>query len=127
MNIDANNYPIVRMQNDPSLDMGVEEVLASFSKLLLLGRPFAFIGEGTPEDEGGNGDDRRQVTLWMKANKAELRRLVKGHVQIVPDASKRAEMEAFSVVFGKFWGYPMFIATSEEEAQGKARSLLAET
>lgn len=129
MNIDATEYPIVRMIADPALDVPVDEVLASISDLLALGRPFVFIGEGDPGDGGGDKqakvEERRKTALWMKANKTEIRRLVKGHVHIVPEAAKRVAMKAFSVVFAKFWGYPMYIVASAEDARAKAQSLLA--
>lgn len=128
MNINASEYPIVRMVADPALNQPVDDVMASFSELLARGQPFVFIGEGEPGDdqEKDNVEDRRKITRWMKANKTELRRLVKGHVQITPQATRRAAMEAFSVVFVKFWGYPMYIVASDVEARAKAQSLLAD-
>lgn len=127
MNIDATEFPIVQMVADPALDTPVEEAMASFLELLSRNQPFVFVGTGEPGDgDKDNVEDRRKISLWMKANKAEIRRLVKGHVQIVPDAAKRVAMKAFSVVFGKFWGYPMYIVANAEEARVKARSLLAD-
>ncbi|WP_445143704.1 hypothetical protein [Dyella sp. Tek66A03] len=125
MNIDTAEFPIVWMVADPALNVPMEETIASFSELLSRNQPFVFVGEGEPGDgDTDNVEDRRKITLWMKANKNEIRRLVKGHVQIVTDTAKRAAMEAFSVVFGKFWGYPMHIVAGAEEAHTKAQSLL---
>lgn len=127
MNIDACDFPLVRMQNDPALAVPVDEVLAQNLELLQRGEPFVVIGEGLPnegEREDENVDDRRKVALFMKANKTEIRRLIKGHIQIVPEVEKRDGAESFSVMFEKFWGYPMFVVATEQEAQAKAKSLL---
>lgn len=128
MNIDATEYPIVWMDYEPAQGVPVEEALASISTLLARNRPLVFLAQNEPSDTNRQegAEERRAVALWMKANKREIRRLALGQVQIVPEAAKRVAMRAFSVVFAKFWGYPMFVVASVDEALTKARSLLAD-
>lgn len=127
MSIDATEYPIVWMDYEPSRGVPVAEALASISALLARNQPLVFLAQNEPGDthRQDGAEERRAVALWMKANKHEIRRLALGHVQIVPEAAKRVAMRAFSVVFAKFWGYPMFVVASVEEARAKAGSLLA--
>ncbi|WP_201268189.1 hypothetical protein [Pseudomonas aeruginosa] len=127
MNIDTTEYPIVRMENARSLARPIEEVLECISELLARGRPFVFVSQDIPDGDDAEEhiDTRRKIALWMKANRTEIRRLIKGHLQIVSEPDQRDRMEAFSVVFAKFWGYPMFVVASAESAHAKAESLLA--
>jgi hypothetical protein len=47
-------------------------------------------------------------------------------VHIEPGGAKRLAMKAFAAAFAKFWGYPLLIAGSEQEALGFAQRLLSE-
>ncbi|HBO6774561.1 hypothetical protein FA454_32650 [Pseudomonas aeruginosa] len=124
MNIDTTEYPIVRMENARARP--VEEVLECISELLARGRPFVFVSQDAPDDDAEEHiDTRRKIASWMKANRTEIRRLIKGHLQIVSEPDQRDGMQAFSVVFARFWGYPMFVVASVEAARAKAESLLA--
>ncbi|MEG0858496.1 MAG: hypothetical protein RSG92_04190 [Pseudomonas sp.] len=128
MYVDASNFPIVRMEMDPALSMPIEEVLACIGKLLAGDQPFVFVGEGFPDDDPRDSnsiEERRQVTLWMKANKAQIRKLIRAQVQIVPNVRHWAGAVSFSVIFEKFWGYPMLVVATAQEAQEKAQSLLS--
>lgn len=127
MNIDASAFPMVWMHTGEDKAVPVEEVLTSISALLARDEPFAFLAEGAPDDADDNVEERRKVAQWMKANSAALRRLVKGHVQIVPDVAQQVAMAAFATGFARFWGYPMFVVASLDEGHAKARSLLADS
>ena len=61
----------------------------------------------------------------MKKHKVELRRLVLAMVLVEPNSAKRLGLKAFSVVFAKFWGYPLLLAPSREQAIEMARELLS--
>lgn len=125
MQIDATNYPIIRMDDASSQDMSVDTVLASLSELLARGNALVLWGDGELGEENGSVDDRRKVAMWMKANRDEIQRLIKGHVHVVADAEKRSAADAMSAVFIKFWGYPMFVVESVDDAFRKANALLA--
>jgi hypothetical protein len=62
----------------------------------------------------------------MKKHKAELRTLVLAMIVIEPSAAKRLVFKPFSVAFAKFWGFPMRLASSREEATEIAGKLLSE-
>ena len=63
----------------------------------------------------------------MKKHKAELRTLVLAMIVIEPNVAKRMAMKPFGVAFAKFWGYPMKLTTSREEAMQLAEKLLLES
>jgi hypothetical protein len=44
---------------------------------------------------------------------------------IEPSAAKRTAFKAFGVAFAKFWGYPLRLAATREEALEIAADLLA--
>ncbi|MCM2438527.1 hypothetical protein HGO34_02190 [Agrobacterium vitis] len=125
MNVDSSDFPFVRMNNDAPSVAPVEELLRQFSDLLARNEAFLFMSEGAFDTSGDNVEDRKKVSLWMKANKGEIRRLVKGHIHVQPDTVKRVAAKAFALISEKFWGYPMFIVATPEEAQEKAAALLA--
>ncbi|MBJ3814725.1 hypothetical protein F9C28_07270 [Shimwellia pseudoproteus] len=125
MKIDASEYPVVRIDSKPAHRVAIDCVLAEFSRLLAREEAFVFIGEGLPLDGGGDPEDARVVSRWMRINRAALSRLVKGQVQIITDPDARQAAETFSLAFAYFWGYPMFVVGSEQEARIKVISLLS--
>lgn len=94
----------------------------------LLAREQAFVilnDSGVDESEHEHTqEERKQTSLWMKQNKAALRQFVKAMVLIEKNHAKRIAAKAFSVMFGKFWGYPMLIVADTEQAQELAQKLL---
>lgn len=71
------------------------------------------------------GSERmKQTSLWMKKNKVEIRAFIKGMILIEPNAGKRIASKAFAIMFGKFWGYPLLVTASQEEALETAQRLL---
>ncbi|HDX3930724.1 TPA: hypothetical protein ROF83_002714, partial [Citrobacter freundii] len=108
-------------------DASSNDILIAISKLLQKKQPFVFICSGLPTESNKENDDvneRRKITTWMKDNKAAIGQLIKGHIHIIPETTKRTELESFSVTFERFWGYPMFIVATENEAREKANALL---
>ena len=61
----------------------------------------------------------------MKKHKAQLRKQVLAMIQIEPSQAKRLGYKAFAALFAKFWGYPLLLAASREEAVEMARALLS--
>lgn len=127
MKIDASNFPIVRMQENANVNEPVDRVLDHYLCLLQRGEPFVVIADTFP-DQGARKqesvEDRRSVTLFMKEHKAEISRLIKGHIQIVTNSELRQEAKEFSKIFEKFWGYPMFVVATEDEALYRTVTLL---
>ena len=54
------------------------------------------------------------------------RKLVLAMIVVEPNAARRVGFKAFAVVFAKFWGYPLLLAGSREQALQMARELLAQ-
>lgn len=119
-------FPIVRMHyNQPALK-GDEAGFALFDRLLGQSQPFVLIGlGGSDEAHKQTHEDRKHLTLWMKRNREPLHRLVKAMIYVEPQAAKRFVARASAAVFAKFWGYPMVVSASEEQALIIAERLLA--
>ncbi|WP_201026347.1 hypothetical protein [Paramesorhizobium deserti] len=62
----------------------------------------------------------------MKKHKAELRSLVLAMIVIEPSATKRLAFKPFGLPFAKFWGFPLRLVSSREEAIEVAGNLLSE-
>ncbi len=123
MFIDAARFPIVYMHHDRPEEPGVDSFTV-FEQLLDREMPFVLIGY--PEAEHSEDhNQRKQVVLWMKANRKRLQRLVFGMVQVEPSLAKRLVAKGFAVAFRKFWSYPLIIAESDQQALSFAERLLA--
>lgn len=126
MYIDSTHFPVVRMHFDRP-DPAGQDSFSLFEGLLDREQPFVLISRQNDEHDHEHEDPagRKRVTLWMKAHRARLHRLVRGMVFIEPAAAKRLALKASSVMFSKFWGYPMLVVASEPEALATASKLLA--
>lgn len=129
MQIDVQDFPFVRMDYSGEGHQTIEETLQFFEHCLVRKEPFVFLGGGADFDKDPNEKiaDRRAVALWMKKHKADLRGYVKAMYYIEPSAVKRLAAKAFSVIYGKFWGHPMIVTESREDALQQARILLGLT
>lgn len=125
MNIDARHFPQVTLEYNATLNLPMNEVLAQLSELIARDLPFAFIATGGLGEANADPEDHKKLSLWMKANKPQIVKTIKGHVQIVEDAAGQAAAREFVPTFIKFWGYPMLVAATAEEAQEKVGELLA--
>lgn len=128
MKINTDDFPRVRMNYSMEPDASFDVVLGAISSLLERKQPFVFICTGLPAESNKDNDEvdeRRKITCWMKDNKSEIRQLIKGHIHIVPEENIRTELVGFSVTFERFWGYPVFIVASENDARAKAKDLLS--
>jgi len=128
MKIDRAHFPIVWMRNDPALAEPLDQVLSDLSYLLSLQKPFVCIAEDAPQrsSSGNDVDERRALAAWVKQNTHSIQQQIRGHVQIVQEAQEREAMEAFSVAFFKFWGYPMYVVADVDAGLAKALSLLTD-
>ncbi len=127
MYVDATAFPEVWMDFTHGTGQTIDEVLDVYTGLLARGAPFVFLGEGG--DVEGDKDahavaDRKKISLWMKRNKTPITALVRAMIYIEPNTSKRIAARAFALVYEKFWGYPMFVAASRDEASAIIRTVL---
>lgn len=128
MSMNSSNFPLVWMSltQDPGQDP--QQDFDEFEANLRRGEPFVLLSDTAPvedEDHDHTPEEKKRIALWMKKHKVELRRLVLAMILIEPNSAKRLGFKAFAVVFAKFWGYPLLLAASREEAIEMAGELLA--
>ncbi|MGX9936614.1 hypothetical protein ACVFVO_14590 [Advenella kashmirensis] len=127
MFIDSSNFPLVWMRLEAAPNESPAAAFDGFAQLLTRKQAFVFLSEdGFDEGHEHSKEERKQTALWMKKNKAQIRAYVKGMVLIEPNAAKRLAAKAFAVMFGKFWGYPLLIVGSKDEALEIAHRLLSD-
>ncbi|SDT35457.1 hypothetical protein SAMN05216598_5214 [Pseudomonas asplenii] len=126
MSINSSNFPYVWMNlshepgNDPEKDF--EE----FEVNLKRGEPFVLLSDVVPtEGHEHTPEEKKRTSLWMKKHKVELRKWVLAMIMVESSSAKRLGFKAFAVVFAKFWGYPLLLAASREQAMEMARELLS--
>ncbi|MBN6110211.1 hypothetical protein [Xanthomonas bonasiae] len=125
MSMNSSEFPYVWMNlaQEPGHDH--QKDFDEFEANLRRGEPFVILSDTTPtEDHEHTPEEKKRTALWMKKHKVELRRLVLAMIQIEPNPAKRVGYKAFAVLFAKFWGYPMLLASSREQAMEMARELL---
>ena len=128
MPMNSSDFPLVWMSfsQEPGYDQ--EKDLAEFEANLQRGEPFVLLSDTPPSEEHEHSpEDRKRTALWMKKHKAQLRSLVLAMVMVEPSAAKRLGFKAFATVFGKFWGYPLLLAASREQAIEMAEGLLGKS
>lgn len=127
MSMNSSDFPLVWMSlaQDPGHDQ--QKDFAEFEANLQRGEPFVLLTDSAPaENHEHSPEDKKRTALWMKKHKVELRRLVLGMIMIEPHSAKRLGFKAFASVFAKFWGYPLLLAASREQAMEMARELLSQ-
>jgi hypothetical protein len=126
MQLDLSHFPLVWMRRDSAAAAQADVLFAQFDALLARRQAFVILSEEGFDDDGHEHpqEERKQVSLWMKQNKAAIRAYIQGMVLVEPSAAKRLAGKAFAVMFGKFWGYPLHFATSRDDALDIAQHLL---
>ena len=126
MSINSSNFPLVWMNlaQEPGHDH--QKDFDEFDANLQRGEPFVLLTDTAPaQDHEHSPEEKKRTALWMKKQKVALRKLVLAMILIEPNAAKRLGFKAFAVVFAKFWGYPLLLAASREQAMEIAGELLA--
>ncbi len=127
MPLDSTHFPLVWMSYDEGPDHDHDEDFEAFETNLKRGTPFVLLTDSTPPEEHEHSqEEKKRTALWMKKHKAELRTLVLAMIVIEPSAAKRLAFKPFGVAFAKFWGYPMKLAASRDEAIEISEKLLSE-
>ncbi|WP_225028802.1 hypothetical protein [Xinfangfangia pollutisoli] len=125
MPLDSTHFPLVWMNYDQEPDHDHDADFEALEANLQRGAPFVILTDSAPTDEHEHShEEKKRTSLWMKKHKAELRRLVLAMIVIEPSGARRVTFKAFGVVFRKFWGYPLILAASREEALDMAAQLL---
>lgn len=124
MLLEDQHFPIVRLHYDRSGPGGLAEGLAAFEAQLARGEVFVLLGRGANEQTQDH-EERKQVALWMKRHREPLRKLVLALVYVEPQAANRFVARSDADAYAKFWGYPMLVAASDEDALALAARLLS--
>lgn len=125
MSMNSSHFPFVWMnlEYDPGQDP--QKDFDEFEANLKRGEPFVILSDTAPtKGHEHSPEEKKRTALWMKKHKAELRKLVLAMIMVEPNAAKRLSFKAFGIVFTKFWGYPLLLAASREEAMDMAKGLL---
>ena len=123
--MNSSDFPLVWMNLTQEPGHDHQKDFEEFEANLQRGEPFVLLTDTVPaEDHEHSPEDKKRTALWMKKNKVELRRLVLAMILVEPNSAKRLGFKAFAVIFTKFWGYPMLLAASRDQAIEMARELL---
>lgn len=125
MSMNSSDFPLVWMNLTQEPGHNPQKDFDEFEANLRRGEPFVLLTDTAPaEDHEHSPEEKKRTALWMKKHKVELRRLVLAMILVESNSAKRLGFKAFSVVFAKFWGYPLLLAASHEQAVEIARELL---
>ncbi|MAD03382.1 hypothetical protein [Pseudoalteromonas sp.] len=126
MSMNSTNFPFVWMSFSHEPEHDHEKDFEAFEANLQRGEPFVILTDTAPaEDHAHSPEDKRRTAFWLKEHKAELRELVLAMILIEPSQAKRLAIKAFAMLFAKFWGYPLMLASSHEDAMEIAKGLLS--
>lgn len=127
MSMNSSNFPLVWMNLSQKPGHDHQRDFDEFEANLRRGEPFVILSDTVPDDDDHEHtpEEKKLTALWMKKHKVELRRLVRAMILIEPNSAKRLGLKAFAVVFAKFWGYPLLLASSREQAIEMATELLS--
>ncbi|PMX27496.1 MULTISPECIES: hypothetical protein [unclassified Pseudomonas] len=127
MLIDATQFPLVWMQISTPSKNPEDSPFAEFEALLARKEVFVLLNDESLDsgEHEHSPEEMKQTSLWMKRHKSDLRAFVKASIHIEPNTAKRLASKAFAVMYEKFWGYPMLMTVTKEEALALAQKLLA--
>lgn len=121
---DIENFPVVKISYQSSDQISLEENIARFEALLDRQQAFVLLGEGPAPEQQASHEERKFVAAWVKQKRSNLAEFVKALVHIETDEQSRLLMQKFANNYVKFAGYPMFVVTSQQQAQQIIRSVL---
>ena len=106
----------------------VTRILHSLDAILRLQQPFvmAWIPPSHDHDDEPHEDEKRSV-VWIKQQKAQLRRYCKGYLYITQDPELHALLEGRLNQVRKMYGFPMQIVATKANAIEQARALMVPT
>lgn len=126
MSMNSSQFPLVWMSRGQDPGQDSQKDFDEFEANLKRGEPFVLLSDTAPSEVHEHApEEKRRTALWMKKHKAELRKLVLAMIMVEPNAAKRLSFKAFAILFTKFWGYPLLLAPTREEAMDIAKGLLA--
>ena len=126
MTMNSSDFPLVWLNFSHQPGHDAQKDFDEFEANLKRGESFVILSDSSPsEDHEHTPEEKKLVSLWMKKHKLQLRTLVLAMIVVEPSQAKRVAYKAMSAMFAKFWGYPMILAASREQAIDMARELLS--
>ncbi|CAI1004997.1 Uncharacterised protein [Serratia liquefaciens] len=126
MSLDSATFPLVWMRQQAAGEpKDTLAEFAEFSTLLQREQQFVLLCDRRMDESGEQDrDERTQVALWKRDHREALAKWVKGMVLIEPDDMRRKAAEEFVDFASRFWGYPVMVVASEQQAHELAQRLL---
>ncbi|WP_047287999.1 MULTISPECIES: hypothetical protein [Pseudomonas] len=129
MYFDHQHFPLVWMRPAKGAGQPGVEPFQQLEALMQRGQAFVLMSDAMPDPAQRNTEQSKallkQGALWMKRNKAAIRRWIKAMIVIAPEPEAQAGVEAFAETYEKFWGYPLLHSASPLAAASLAQQLLA--
>jgi hypothetical protein len=120
---DVSRFPLVSIEGSRLPAGYAPQWIAEMDALVARGEPFAFVLiDGV---ENPTHADQKAQTQWFKRNKKALAAICRGVVAVEPDRAKRLLKRAQALAITAAFGLKFSIAPGREEAERRARRLLA--
>lgn len=120
---DVSRFPLVTIEGSRLPPGYAPQWIAEMEGLVARGAPFAFVLlDGV---ENPTHADQKAQTQWFKRNKKALAAVCRGVVAVEPDRAKRLLKRAQALAITAAFGLRFSIAPDREEAERRARLLLA--
>ncbi|MEN5093677.1 hypothetical protein ABE458_23545 [Pseudomonas protegens] len=128
MYFDHQHFPLVWMRRAEGVEQPGNTPFQQLEALMQRGQAFVLMSDAMPDPAQRNSvqskERLKQGSLWMKRNKAAIRRWIKAMIVIAPEPEAQAGVEAFADTYEKFWGYPLLHSASQQAAAAMAQQLL---
>lgn len=120
---DVSRFPLVSIEGRRLPAGYAPQWIAEMDALVARGKPFAFVLLDSVEHP--THADQKAQTQWFKRNKKALAAVCRGAVAVEPDRAKRLLKRAQALAITAAFGLRFSIAADREEAERRARLLLA--
>lgn len=120
---DVSRFPLVEIEGSRLPPGYAPQWIAEMEALVARGEPFVFVLLDSVEDP--THADQKAQTQWFKRNKKALAAVCRGVVGVEPDRAKRLLKRAQALAISAAFGLRFSIAPDRDEAERRARRLLA--
>lgn len=126
MRIDVTQFPLVWFRLKAPVPGQAAVDSSAFETLLARRKEFVLLNdEGVaPSSRGHLPEAMEQDSPLMKQHRSALRTFVKAAIFIEPSTAMRLATYDFSSTYERFWGYPMHMVATQEDALALAWQLL---
>lgn len=119
MHIDTRQFPLVWMSAS-----GASNWQSELNKLLLQGERFVLLTREMPaRNKETDGTSRKQLALWLKTNRDQLKHVCAGSIVVVNSQASALPLQAVLGPLSKAFGYPIRVV-AERHLDAEISSLL---